>query len=168
MLFPRSWFALKKGGVKVGSWLWWTGYTLCAVWAQEWIAGIDFFSPGVILCLQAGQWRKALWLGIAWGILQEGTGALVFGAMLLFEVGLFCFFFWSKWLLEPENPLFVLLLSVFLVAWHEVIFVGLGSLQGLVVTWNPFPVLFLQLFAYVLTWAFVYPLFIRMVPRVAD
>ncbi|MFA7167079.1 MAG: hypothetical protein WC124_14720, partial [Desulfoplanes sp.] len=59
-------------------------------------------------------------------------------------------------------------LSVFLVAWHEVIFVGLGSLQGLVVTWNPFPVLFLQLFAYVLTWAFVYPLFIRMVPRVAD
>ena len=152
----------------MNAFIWWAGYTLVAVWAQEWFAGIDFFSPGIILCLQAGQWRKAIWLALFWGILQEGTGSLAFGAILLLDVGLFCFFFVGKWLLEPENPVFVIFLSALLVVWHELIVVNLASLQDLVVTWNPWSVHGAQFFAYVLTWAVVYPVFVKVVPRAAN
>ncbi len=149
-------------------WFWWAAYTVCSIWAQECFAGIDFFSAGLIVCLQAGQWRRAVWLALFWGLLQEGTGTLAFGAILLFDVGLFCLFFAGKWLLEPENPLFVIVVSALLVVWHEVVVVGLASLQDFMLPWSPFSVHAVQFAAYVLTWAFVYPLFSKVVPRVAN
>ncbi len=149
-------------------WVWWIGYSLLAIWAQEWFQGIDFFSPGLIVFLQAERWKGSLWSAIVWGIIQEGAGSLSFGSVLLFDAGLVVMFMTGKWLLEPENPVFVMVLAVFLVVWREMVVVGLASLQGLVVSWTPFPFMALQFIAYVLTWAFIYPLFSKVVVRARD
>ncbi|WP_462324423.1 hypothetical protein [Desulfoplanes sp.] len=148
-------------------WVWWAVYTVLAVWAQEFFGGMDFFSPGLIVFLQAGRFKSCLWVGLVWGILQEGAGSLSFGAVLLFDVGLVGMFFLGKWLLEPENPVFVMVLSAVLVLWQAVVTVGLATLQDLHVSWPSGSFLALQFLAYVLTWAFVYPLFTKVVPRAA-
>lgn len=146
-------------------WLWWSIYTILAIWAQEWFGGIDFFSPGLIVFLQAGRWKGAIWSACIWGIMQEGAGTLSFGSVLLFDVGLVGLFFAGKWLLEPENPVFVMVLALILVLWREMVVWGLGTLQDLSVSLTPLPLLAAQFFAYVLTWACIYPLYCRVVPH---
>jgi hypothetical protein len=152
----------------VNVWIWWIGYTLLAVWAQEWFGGIDFFTPGLIVFLQVDRWKGCLWAAIVWGIMQEGTGSLSFGTILLFDAGLVAMFMAGKWFLETENLFFVMALSFFLVIWREMVLMWLASLQDLVVFWSSFPFMALQFLAYVLTWALIYPLFFKAVPRVRD
>ncbi len=148
--------------------IWWVGYTFLALWLQEGFQGVDFLSPGLIVFLQAEQWKGGFWSALVWGIMQEGTGALAFGSVLVFDVGLVVMFVMGKWLLEPENPLFVLVLSIFLVLWRELVVMSLASLQGLVVSWPPLPFMALQFAAYLITWALIYPLFSKVVSRAGD
>jgi hypothetical protein len=152
----------------VNVWTWWIGYTLLAIWAQEWFGGIDFFTPGLIVFLQTDRWKGCIWSAIIWGIMQEGTGALSFGSILLFDAGLAAMFMAGKWLLETGNLIFVMVLSAVLVIWREMVVMWLASLQDLVVFWTTFPLMTLQFFAYVLTWALIYPLFFKAVSRVRD
>jgi hypothetical protein len=152
----------------VNVWTWWIGYTLLAIWAQEWFGGIDFFTPGLIVFLQTDRWKGCIWSAIIWGIMQEGTGALSFGSILLFDAGLAAMFMAGKWLLETGNLIFVMVLSAVLVIWREMVVMWLASLQDLVVFWTTFPLMALQFFAYVLTWALIYPLFSKAVSRVRD
>lgn len=149
-------------------WTWWGGYTLLAIWAQEWFGGIDFFTPGLIVFLQTDRWKAGIWSAIVWGIMQEGTGSLSFGSILLFDAGLAAMFMAGKWLLETGNLIFVMVLSAVLVIWREMVVMWLASLQDLVVFWTTFPLMALQFFAYVLTWALIYPLFFKAVSRVRD
>ncbi len=145
------------------AWMGWAIYTVVAVWAQEWCQGMDFFSPGLIVFLQTDHWKAGLWSALIWGIIQEGTGSLSFGAVLVFDAGLIGMFVMGKWLLEPENPLFVVALSMFLVLWREVVIMGLASLQDLIVSWSSLSFMALQCLVYILTWALISPLFSRMV-----
>jgi hypothetical protein len=111
--------------------IWWTDFLIIALWAQELSGGLDFLSPGVLICLQSGQWLTALWMGVLWVLVQEGGGNLVFGVSILFYAGMLIFFLLSKWLLEPENPLFIILFSLLLACWSWVVLSGAISFQEL-------------------------------------
>ena len=61
----------------------WALFTLCGLWLQNIVPGVDFLAPGLILAMQEEKWTVPLWLGVLWLFLQEGTGSLPFGATLL-------------------------------------------------------------------------------------
>lgn len=142
------------------SFFWWGAYMTCAVWAQELSGGHDFLSPGVLVCLQFRRLWQALSVAVLWIFLHEGAGSLAFGTSLLFYAGLFVLFFVSQWLLEPENPLFILTFSLGLAGWLYVVLAGAISFQEIATRLpDPWPWVFRQWSSYVLTWAislFVY------------
>ena len=51
--------------------IWWTDFLIIALWAQELSGGLDFLTPGVLVCLQSGQWWMALWMAGLWVPVQE-------------------------------------------------------------------------------------------------
>jgi hypothetical protein len=110
---------------------WWAGYLVVGLWAQELFGGLDFLSPALLVCLQTGLWWTAAWLTVLWVLLQEGVGTFMFGTVILFYAGMFAFFMLTRWLLEPENPLFILLFSLVLASWSWVVLNGAISFQEL-------------------------------------
>jgi len=142
--------------------IWWTDFLIIAIWAQEMSGGLDFLTPGVLICLQSGQWWTALWMGAVWVLVQEGGGNLVFGVSILFYAGMLAFFMLSKWLLEPENPLFILFFSLLLACWSWVVLSGAISFQELPARIHaPWSWIAWQWGAYVLFWGaalFIYRL----------
>jgi hypothetical protein len=143
---------------------WWGMYMACAVWAQELSGGRDFLSPGVLICLQMRRWWQALGVTLLWIFVHEGAGNLAFGASLLFYVGLFALFFASQWLLEPENPLFILCFSLCLAGWLYAVLAGAISFQEVAARLpDPWPWIFFQWGSYVLTWAISLFAYRRMV-----
>lgn len=111
--------------------IWWTDYLILALWGQELSGGLDFLSPGVLVCLQSGQWWTALWMAAAWVLVQEGGGNLVFGVSVVFYAGMLAFYLVSRWLLEPENPLFIIFFSLLLACWSWGVVSGAVSFQEL-------------------------------------
>lgn len=146
-----------KGGRRSGHVpipVWWAGYLVIGLWAQELSGGLDFLSPGLLVCLQSGQWWTAAWMTLLWVLIQEGVGNLVFGVVILFYAGMFAFFMLIRWLLEPENPLFILLFSLVLAVWSWVALSGAVSFQevggsGMHDLW---PWIVKQWLAYVVFW----------------
>lgn len=135
--------------------LWWAVYVIGGVWAQEMSGGKDFLSPGFLVCLQVRQWWQALGVAVLWIFLHEGAGNLAFGVSLLFYIGLLLLFFASRWLLEPENPLFIVCFSLCLAGWLYVVLAGAVSLQELSVRLpDPWPWIATQWGIYAVTWAF--------------
>lgn len=104
--------------------LWWIGYFIVAMWAQELSGGFDFFSPGLLVCLQMGQIWPLVWMTFLVTFVQEGMGTLVFGTSFVFYAGMYLAFFLLRWLLEPRNPFFVLLFALFLAAWSWLVLLG--------------------------------------------
>lgn len=131
----------------------WLGYLVTGIWAQELTGGFDFLAPGLLVCLQFRQWWTLAWMTGLLALVQEGLGSLAFGVVILFYVGMFLFFLLSRWLLEPENPFFILLFSLCLSVWSW------GVLKGAVVfqevpaqIFAPWPWIGMQWVAYALTW----------------
>lgn len=134
--------------------LWWGMFLTVAVWAQEMSGGRDFLSPGVLICLQSRRWWQALGVALLWIFLHEGVGNLAFGTSLLFHAGLFALFFASQWLLEPENPLFILCFSFCLAAWLYAVLAGGVSFQEIPARLpDPWPWILAQGGWYALTWS---------------
>lgn len=134
--------------------VWWASYLVVSLWAQELSGGHDFLSPGLLICLQTGQWWSAVWVTLIWVLVQEGIGNLVFGVALLFYAGVYGFFLLSRWLLEPENPLFVILFSLVLAIWAWVVLSGAVAFQELPVRLpSQVPWIARQWGAYVLCWS---------------
>lgn len=113
------------------AWLWWSFYSLGAIWAQYFWAGLDFFTPGLLICLQDRRIKTALILSGVWLFLVEGTGSLAFGSQLIYLVGVFVFFGAGALRLEPENPVFVVIFSLTLALWHTAVSWSMLSLQDL-------------------------------------
>jgi hypothetical protein len=93
-------------------------YTAAAVWIQYFWPGIDFFTPGLLVCLQEKKGKTVLILAGLWMLFIEGSGSVAFGSQLLYLAGLFVFFRAGSVVFEPENPFFVILLSLVLAVWR--------------------------------------------------
>jgi len=138
---------------QIPAFLWWAGYLVVAVWAQELSGGLDFLSPGLLLCMQTGQWWTAAWMTVLWVLVQEGIGNLLFGVVILFYAGMFAFFLLTRWLLEPENPLFILFFSLVLALWGWVALNGAVRFQEIPAQVHaPWPWIAKQWLAYVVFW----------------
>lgn len=134
--------------------VWWAGYLVVALWCQELSGGHDFLSPGVLICMQTGQWWSVIWMAVLWALVQEGVGNLAFGVAVLFYAGMIAFFMLTRWLLEPENPFFILLFSLVLSIWAWVVLSGAIRFQELGAQMHaPWPWIAGQWLAYVLFWS---------------
>lgn len=116
-------------GAGISPVLWWIVYFIVAIWAQEISGGFDFLSPGLLVCLQIGQWWSLVWMTWLIIFIQEGMGDLVFGSSLLFYAGMYLAYLLSRWLLEPRNPLFIILFSLMLSVWHWLVLSGAVQFQ---------------------------------------
>lgn len=158
---PLHSFSNKK---TVSPLLWWISFLVVSIWAQELSGGLDFLAPGLLICLQARQFSTVFWLTILWIFIQEGVGNFEFGVLILFYVGMYLAFFLLRWLLEPENFLFILLFSLVLAIWGWLILFGAISFQELgVVLPSPWKQVPLQWGTYVLYWSIALALFQRSV-----
>jgi hypothetical protein len=93
-------------------------FTLGGLWLQSFMPGVDFLAPGLILSLQEEKPRTSLIMGVIWLMLQEGTGSLAFGTVVLWYGVLAAIFFLGHWLFEAKNFLFVVILGVCLGVLH--------------------------------------------------
>lgn len=112
-------------------WLWWTIYIIVCIWLQTFFPGVDFFLPGLLVCLQQKKIWWAVWLGIACLLIQEGTGSLAFGSSLLWYVGLVVAFYAGKSLLESKNLVFILGFAAAAGIWHWFVIFLITRLQNL-------------------------------------
>ncbi|MBI4803857.1 MAG: hypothetical protein HY795_01330 [Desulfovibrio sp.] len=96
----------------------WTVFTLGGLWLQSFMPGVDFLAPGLILSLQEEKPRTSLIMGLIWLMLQEGTGSLAFGTVVLWYGVLAAVFFLGHWLFEAKNFLFVVILGACLGVLH--------------------------------------------------
>ena len=96
----------------------WIVFTLGGLWLQSFMPGVDFLAPGLILSLQEEKNRTTLILGLIWLMIQEGTGSLAFGTVVLWYGMLTALFFFGHWLFEAKNFLFVIILGVCLGVLH--------------------------------------------------
>lgn len=99
----------------------WVVFTLCGLWLESQVPGVDFLAPGLILAMQEEKWTVPVWLGLVWLFLQEGTGSLAFGSSILWYGALAGLYFFGHWLFEARNFLFVFILGVSLGAMHVVL-----------------------------------------------
>jgi hypothetical protein len=111
--------------------VWWVLFTLSGLWLQNFVPGVDFLAPGLVICLQEQLFVWGGWLALLWIVLQEGTGSTAFGATLLLYGGLVGSYFVLKCYFESGNIVFVLLLSFILAGWHFIVGSGLASLQDI-------------------------------------
>ncbi len=134
--------------------VWWACYLVTALWAQEMSGGLDFLAPGLLICLQSGQWWAAAWTAALWVLVQEGIGNLAFGVVIFFYAGMVMFFLLSRWLLEPENPLFIFFFSLLLAVWSWLALSGAVSFQELSARMpGPWAFVAKQWGAYAFTWS---------------
>jgi len=96
----------------------WSLFTLAGLWMQSFMPGVDFLAPGLILSLQEEKPRATVVLGLIWLLLQEGSGSLAFGTVVLWYGVLTALFFFGHWLFEAKNFLFMIILGACLGVLH--------------------------------------------------
>lgn len=96
----------------------WTVFTLGGLWLQSFMPGVDFLAPGLILSLQEERNRTTAVMGFVWLMLQEGTGSLAFGTVVIWYGVLTALFFFGHWLFEAKNFVFVIILGACLGVLH--------------------------------------------------
>jgi len=92
--------------------LWWFLFTVCGIWGQTLLPGVDFFAPGVAISLR---WQKpgaTIILVLIWTAIQEGAGGLAFGYGILWYFTLFTLLTLGRWLLDPGSLQFQALLGL--------------------------------------------------------
>lgn len=136
---------------------------MAAVWAQYFLPTLDFFAPGLVVLLQTGKFHSAVWAGICWMLIQEGTGGLIFGAIILFYAGLVLFFYVGGRFFEVTNFFFTLFLFTFLSLYKSGVIMMMSSLQELEVL-LPFSLrqILLQAAVYLLVWLLTFIFFRKL------
>lgn len=135
----------------------WAGFTVFGLWMQSFLPGVDFLAPGLILCLQEEKVRDTAILGVAWLLLQEGTGSLAFGTAILWYGALVSLFLFGHWFFEGRNFFFMTILGCCLGVLHFGLTHVMASLQDWLVA--PGRVLLesmLQALVFPLEWGLVY------------
>lgn len=107
----------------------WVIFTLTGLWLQSFLPGVDFLAPGLILSLQEERPRTTVILGVIWLLLQEGTGSLAFGTVVLWYGVLAGLFFFGHWLFEAKNFLFMVILGACLGLLHFGLMQVMAQLQ---------------------------------------
>lgn len=97
---------------------WWAAYILVALILQQQFPGVDALAPGFLLSLQEKKRWQTFWLFLLFVLIQEGTGSLGFGSAPLWYGGQIVLFRLTERLFVAGNPLFVLMLSASLGAFH--------------------------------------------------
>ncbi|MGE4264808.1 MAG: hypothetical protein AB7E46_10100 [Desulfovibrio sp.] len=98
--------------------LWWITFTICGIWGQALVPGVDFFAPGMAVSLR---WQKPIVtviLTLVWVAIQEGAGGLAFGYGILWYFTLFSLLTLGRWLLDPGSFQFQALLGLALGVAH--------------------------------------------------
>lgn len=110
---------------------WWAIFMMLGLLVQTWLPGTDVLLIGLIIVLQEGRRVQTFWIFLIVILLQEGTGTLAFGSSILSYTMVVLIFHLGRALLEQENILFVLLVSISAGVGHYVFTQAVGSLQGL-------------------------------------
>ena len=134
------------------------------LWGQFFIAGTDFFAPGLVVLVQFGFLKAALWLGFFWMLLLEGTGSLAFGTIILYYAGLLLAYFVSSIFFESRNLLFMALLYLFLAAYKKGLVLIMAGMQDLDQSVRmDVESVFIQFLAHFIIWILTYNLFKRYI-----
>jgi hypothetical protein len=91
---------------------WWAAFTVCGIWAQSLVPGVDFFAPGMAVSLRWQKPAATLALALIWTAIQEGAGGLAFGYGILWYFTLFALLTLGRWLLDPGSLQFQALLGL--------------------------------------------------------
>jgi len=83
--------------------IWWLLFTICGIWGQTLVPGVDFFAPGLALSLRWQRPWATLLLTLIWVAIQEGTGGLAFGYGLLWYGVLFTLLTTGRFFLDPGS-----------------------------------------------------------------
>jgi len=92
--------------------LWWIVFTVCGIWGQMLVPGVDFFAPGMTISLRWQRPLVTIVLTLIWMAIQEGAGGLAFGYGILWYATLFLLLTVGRWLLDPGSLQFQALLGV--------------------------------------------------------
>ncbi|OIO00965.1 MAG: hypothetical protein AUJ49_08575 [Desulfovibrionaceae bacterium CG1_02_65_16] len=92
--------------------LWWFVFTVCGIWGQTLVPGVDFFAPGMAISLRWQRPAVTIVLVTIWMAIQEGAGGLAFGYGILWYATLFILLTVGRWLLDPGSLQFQALLGV--------------------------------------------------------
>ena len=114
-------------GARAGFWM---VFTVSGLWLQSFMPGVDLLAPGLVLSLQEEKIRTSILLGLVWLLIQEGTGSLAFGTVILWYGILAALFYLGHWLFEAKNFLFMVIIGVALGVLHIVLMDVMGQLQG--------------------------------------
>ena len=93
---------------------------------------------------------------------QEGTGSLNFGLVILLELGIFLLFILGTWLLTPTNLFFVFVYFLGLTIYRSALIWVLGNLQEIVVEFFSIKMLVVQLVVYLSMWALVFSVYKKL------
>ena len=108
---------------------WWLCYTLAGIWLQEFLPGVDFLAPGLLLAMQEERPGAIAWLVVAWVIIQEGTGGLIFCFCPAWYGGLVVFYQVGRWLFDQKSFLFVCLTGLLFGLWMVGLTLALVGLE---------------------------------------
>lgn len=109
--------------------VWWAIFIVGAILLQQLIPGVDALAPGFLLSLQERKPWQTLWLFLLFSLVQEGTGSMHYGGSLLWYGGQALFFWIGQRFFVAENVVFVLLLALFIGAYHAVLTIFMCALQ---------------------------------------
>ncbi|NJB68180.1 hypothetical protein GGQ74_001853 [Desulfobaculum xiamenense] len=116
--------------------VWWTGFTVAGIWLQRLVPGVDFLAPGLVILMQERRVRSAVWMGLFWMFVIEGTSGLAFGTGILWYAALVGAFLAGRGVFESTNFLFITLIGLFLGVWHIALTELMVQLQDLAVPWH--------------------------------
>ena len=102
----------------------WAVYIAAALVVQQHLPGVDALAAGLLIALQSGNRRAALWLFIVFCLIQEGTGSLNFGSSVLWYGGQIAFYGVGSRFFAATNFFSVILFSCLFAVW-------LGTVQWL-------------------------------------
>ncbi len=110
--------------------IFWSAFTIIGIWGQFLMPGVDFLTTGLVVLLQLGYLSSAFWFGLLWMLIQEGTGTLAFGAVMLYYAGLVLAFYFGAAFFEVRNLLFSAVFFMVLAAIKIGLIGIMISLQG--------------------------------------
>ncbi len=111
--------------------IWWVVFLCLGLVLESLLPGIDVLLVGLIIALQEGKLVQGIWVFLAVILLQEGIGALPFGASILSYTMTVIIFYGGRALLEQENILFVLLVAISAGLGHYVFTEAMAALQDI-------------------------------------
>ncbi len=114
---------------------WWGCFSFLAIWAQKIVPGIDFFAPGLLLCIQLDKKYHVFWMILIWSLIQDGIGGLPFGYSVVWYSSIYFLYRCGAMFFDVQSLMFALLCGVVLGALHPSLTAMMSLLADMV--WAP-------------------------------